>query len=342
MGEIELDFIAWSQEPQILKKLLELDAQGFSQTDMVEEVYAEFGLRTTRDRLKNGLAYARSQAAYLADSPAPDYMPYFNKYVDPLTRELVAVEKDFTLLESLREKSKRKILVLSDIHVPFTDEEKLQKAIDLHRSADVIILAGDVLDMYGCSRHRKQKDLPHQQEIDMGMRLIEYLAETFPVVIILPGNHDKRALKKVQDLLPPEFFYLFTEEPLEVLTRPFSNVFYHDNWFYQLGDAVFTHAEISSTIEGRPAVKVAEWFLTKGWKSRLGLNEIRVVVQAHTHQVNTVYREGLKMIECGCLAKPMEYTFDSRAVMRPPLNGCVSIVQYHGQSDFNQTREWLL
>jgi len=338
----DLDTILWSQEPEILRKLLELDARGYSQTDMVDEVFSEFGLRTTRDRLKNGLAFARLEAKNLADVPPPDYMPNFNRFVDPNTGELMAVAKNSALLEGIMQRTKRKIAVFSDIHVPFTDEEKLQKAVELNRAADILIIAGDVLDMYGCSRHRKQTDLPHTQELDMGMRLMAYLAETFPVVIVLPGNHDRRALKKIQDLLPPELFYLFTGEPVETLTRPFPNVFYHDNWYLQVGDAIFTHAEISSIIEGRPAVKVAEWFLLKGWKQRLGLDDIRVVVQAHTHQVNCVYREGLKMIECGCLAKPMEYTMDSRAVMRPPLNGCVSIIQYNGQSDFNQTREYLL
>ena len=338
----DLDTILWSQEPEILRKLLEMDARGYSQSDMVDELFSEMGLRTTRDRLKNGLAFARANAKGIADNPAPDYMPNFNRFVDPITKELRVIEKDTALLESMLQKTKRKIAVFSDIHVPFTDEDKFQKAVELNRAADILVIAGDVLDMYGCSRHRKQTDLPHTQELDMGMRLIAYLAETFPVIIVLPGNHDRRALKKAQDVLPAELLYLFTDEPLKTLTAPFSNVFYHDDWYLQIGDAVFTHAEISSTIEGRPAVKVAEWFLVKGWKSRLGLADIRVVVQAHTHQVNTVYREGLKMIECGCLAQPMEYTMDSRAVMRPPLNGCVSIVQYNGQSDFNQTREYLL
>jgi hypothetical protein len=111
-------------------------------------------------------------------------------------------------------------------------------------------------------------------------------------------------------------------------------------------DTDVAHAERSSAIEGRPAVLLGDFFATKGWAKRLNLPDIRVFVQAHTHQVSCVYREDVKYFESGCLvdweSDGAEYTLDSTAFMRPPMNGFVSLVQYRGRTEFNESREYVL
>jgi hypothetical protein len=299
----------------------------------------------SRDQIKNALAYARSRAEYIKDRPRTQIMPYYDKYVNEIEGVNV-IAKDATLLSSIMEKSKRKILVISDLHVPFTDETKLQKVVDQNRTADMVVIGGDFLDMYGCSRHRKRRNVPHEIEIDNAIRILEYLSDTFPWVRILRGNHDARALKKVQDMCPPELLYLFDNEPLDLIVRPFSNVEYIGDWWTNIGDTIIAHAERSSAIEGRPAVLLGEFFATKGWAKRLHLPEIRVFVQAHTHQVSTVYREDVKYFESGCLvdwqSDGVEYVLDSTAFMRPPMNGYITLTQYKGQTSFNESREFVL
>lgn len=339
------EIIRWSSYPEILKRLLELEAARYTQPEMAYVIKDEFPEEVrrlpTRDQIKNALAYARARAEYIRDRPRAQIMPYYDKYRNEI-EGVVNVEKDFTLLESILAKPKRKVLVISDIHVPFTDEEKLQKAIDLNRTADMVIIGGDVMDMYGCSRHRKRKSVPHEIEIDNTVRLVEYLSQTFPWVRIIRGNHDARAMKKVQDMVPAELLYLFDNEPLDLIVRPFENVEYIDDWWTQIGDAIIAHAERSSSIEGRPATLLGDFFTNKGWAKRLGIVAPRVFVQAHTHQVSSVYREDTKYFECGCLATVMEYTLDSTAFMRPPMNGFVTLTQYGGVTDFNSSREWVL
>jgi predicted phosphodiesterase len=338
--------IQWSKHPSLLKRLIELDTRGYSAPEIGLIIYKQYPdlilASPTRDQVKNALVYAKQRLPFLDKKFIPDTMPYYNKYIKQIRGDDV-VAKNTALLSDTLSSQRRKILVIADIHVPFTDEGKLQKAVDLHRSADIVVIAGDVMDMYGCSRHRKRMSVPHELEVDRTVRFLEYISETFPMTVVLPGNHDKRPMKKIQDVVPPELFYLFEDnDTLSLLTRPFSNIMFHNDWFYQIGDAVFTHAERSSSIEGRPAVLTADFFLVKGWAKRLKMDPIRVVVQAHTHQVSSVYREDLKMMECGCLAQVMEYTTDSSAVMRPPMNGCVSLMQYNGLTDFNESREWVL
>lgn len=343
------DNIRWSQYPEILNRLLELDAMRYTQGEMAvtirEEYPNEVKRLPTRDQVKNALAYARSRAEYIGNRPRAQIMPYYDKYQDEI-KGVTIVEKDVALLQSIMENPKRKILIISDLHVPFTDESKLQKAIDLNRTADMVIVGGDFLDMYGCSRHRKRKSVPHEVEIDNGMRVLEYLSETFPWIRIIRGNHDSRAMKKVQDVVDPSLLYLFDNEPLDLMVRPFSNVEYIGDWWTQIGDAIVAHAERSSTVEGRPAILLGNFFEEKGWRKRLNLPDIRVFVQAHTHQVAAVYREDTKYFECGALVDDQstatEYVLDSTAFMRPPMGGCVSLTQYRGRTDFNQSREFIL
>lgn len=337
--------IAWSEFPDVNKRLLELDARGYKQVTIGSIIFKEyptvFTQIPTRNAVKNALAAAREKAVYLRQSPVAQIMPYYDKY-RPYIEGVKSIEKNIALLETILAKPRRKILVLSDIHVPFTDEQKLQKAIDLNRTADMVILGGDVMDMYGCSRHRKRKSVPHEVEIDNTVRLLEYLSKTFPWVRVIRGNHDTRPLKKVQDVLPADLLYLVDEEPLDKLTKPFSNVEYLADWWTQIGDMIVAHAERSSTVEGRPAVLLAEFFNVKGWQKRLNLGDVRLFIQAHTHQISSVYREDVKMMECGCMAQVMEYTLDSTAMMRPPMNGCIIVTQDHGVTDFNETREFVL
>jgi predicted phosphodiesterase len=331
--------------PVLMNTLIELETRNYSHSEIAQEMYSRYpdlGSVPTKDAIRHALDRAREKVEFLKDRALPERTPYYTKYRSEIRGDVI-VEKNATALETFHAKPVRKILVLSDLHVPFTDEDKLQKAIDLHRSADAVVLSGDVLDMYSCSKWRKRKYVPHELEIDAAVRLFEYLSSIFPIIFAFPGNHDKRPTKKLQDVVPPEFFYMFEDtDTLGMITRAFPNVHYEDNWFLQLGDAIFTHAERSSAVEGRPAVLTAEFFLQKGWAEFLGLTRPRLIVQGHTHQVSATYRYNLKMIESGCLAQTMEYTLDASAVMRPPMTGCVLVTQRERITDFNETRETIL
>lgn len=335
----------WSRHPELYKTLLELQSKKYTQTLMASRLAVEFpdlfSSPPTRNMVKNALASAREQAKYLKNSPIADPTPYITKYKEYLTGDTL-VQKNTETLNRILNKSKRKILVISDIHLPFVDEEKLQKAVDLNRTADMVVIAGDLLDGYSISRWRKELDVPFQQEIDHGLRFLEYLANTFPWVRIIHGNHDDRAMKMIRDALPPALLFLVDSDPLNFITRPFENVEYVDNWYTQIGDCVIAHQERSSSYEGRPAVLLSDFFETKGWQRRLGMDEIRTYITGHTHQVAATYKEDRKFIEVGCMAKIMNYALDSKAVMRPPLNGFVTLIQNDGLSDFNETREYIL
>lgn len=93
-------------------------------------------------------------------------------------------------------KGNNRILVLSDIHLPYHDEQALQIAIDwaVQRKPNAILLNGDNMDMYMASRFikdRRLRDLAY--EIDMTRQFLKDLKELFDCPIYFKlGNHEDR------------------------------------------------------------------------------------------------------------------------------------------------------
>lgn len=90
-----------------------------------------------------------------------------------------------------------RVLILSDIHIPFHDRRALETAIEAGRKMNpsAILLNGDVLDFYKGSHFEQNPDeVDIKDEIDMGRQFLGYLRERFPKarIIYKLGNHDER------------------------------------------------------------------------------------------------------------------------------------------------------
>lgn len=91
----------------------------------------------------------------------------------------------------------RKILVLSDIHVPYHDETALGLALDagVEAGCDAVLLNGDFMDFFSVSRYASdptQRNLI--EELAMGKKMLAYIRERFAGAQILwkLGNHEER------------------------------------------------------------------------------------------------------------------------------------------------------
>ena len=89
-----------------------------------------------------------------------------------------------------------KVLILSDVHIPYHDETALETAIAFgkKKKPDVIILNGDIGDFYGVSRHDKDPRRSLSDELDALRQFLFYLRAQFPKARILYkiGNHEAR------------------------------------------------------------------------------------------------------------------------------------------------------
>lgn len=115
-------------------------------------------------------------------------------------------------------KDNKKVLVLSDIHIPYHDVEAIKTALNegKQQGIDTIYLNGDIMDFFMLSFHEKNpKNRPSlKNEIDMAREFFAYLRQEFPNVTIYfkPGNHEHRLERylylKAPELLDCEEFKL--------------------------------------------------------------------------------------------------------------------------------------
>ena len=114
------------------------------------------------------------------------------------------------------------ILVLSDLHFPYQNNEAISIAMQygLDNNVNTIFLLGDVLDFFQCSRFEKT---PHKrsiaQEFDAARQFFTSLRAAFPTQSIywIKGNHDERYEKWLY-VKAPEIFDV-EDFQLDVLLR---------------------------------------------------------------------------------------------------------------------------
>jgi len=125
-----------------------------------------------------------------------------------------------------------KVLILSDLHVPYHDKRAIELAVDYGKSVGVkaVHINGDLVDFYACSYFQtdpRKRDLKY--EIDSTKEVLRWLRsefESIPIYLSV-GNHDRRweryLMAKAPELLgiPEfEFSYIFgcDELGIKVLT----------------------------------------------------------------------------------------------------------------------------
>jgi hypothetical protein len=333
--------IIWGQNPQLDKRLIELEAEGLTQVEIAQTMSEEFNIVFSRDMIKNRLA--RVPRNNLADRPITNPTPYFSKY-EPIIRGIEPAPPKMDLagyLETLKH-GKKRALVLGDMHIPFQDEAKLQKAIDLGRNADIIIRNGDPVDMYSISKFFKEFNVPMEVEIEELLRNSEYLSEVFggvPIVDI-QSNHPWRVAKAIQ--MPMSLEFLVRTDLLREFSRPFPNVFAHDDWWVEINDTIFAHAEASSVVPSKVADDTWTWFKEWQQEDEMCIRPFRTLVEAHTHRLSCHIRGNGKVFEGGSLCKLMPYTRRGIKYRRPQSQGAVIITWKDGVSDLNQCREYVL
>lgn len=97
-------------------------------------------------------------------------------------------------------KSCTRVLILSDIHIPYHDDAALVAALEFGIEKDVncIYLNGDTMDMYQLSRHEKNPaNRSFSYELDCTRTFLKSLRKMFPNahIVYKIGNHDERYQK---------------------------------------------------------------------------------------------------------------------------------------------------
>jgi predicted phosphodiesterase len=196
-----------------------------------------------------------------------------------------------------------RILVISDLHVPYHDVTAISIAIKygIDNGANCILINGDLLDFFQISRFTKTKRKRSvSQELATARAILDRLNDAFPntPIYFLEGNHDVRLelylAEKAPELLDCEEFKL--EVLLDAKKR--NMVVFEDRTLIKAGKLTITHGHL--LIKGFFApVSPARGAFLKAKSS---------VLIGHTHKVSTHTETTIvnKMIVCystGCLCE---------------------------------------
>ena len=263
-------------------------------------------------------------------------------------RDLIGQRKAVPTAPALDSGGDKISAVFADPHCPHQDDRFIAWAIAdaVRRGATRAIVPGDLMDLFAFSRFAKYEHQPLERELAATKLFVQMLAENFAEVVIIPGNHDERARKFFARVVPPEFFFLVRWNLLELIAADLPNVklprFRVDEqeipWLWVDGDLVLGHPETSSRVLFKPVDTFASWL--NEWKSILGLGQMRVVGQGHTHFAGgpAIRHDGIAVFELGCVARLLDYVFDPKLRFHPQTNCYALFVQRDGRTDLNNSR----
>jgi len=247
-----------------------------------------------------------------------------------------------------------KILVLSDLHEPYVNEQLLKSMEREHRDAAHVHINGDFGDYYSKSHFRKTKHGNFNEEVRAVFLRMAWLSARWRKVTITLGNHDDRPLKALATLVTTDQLWMTETDLMVYMSRFFDNVEIVGTkipgkdgelaWLWQLGDIVFTHVERSFEDESR-VLKVISQQLHL-WNSVFKLKPYRVIAQGHNHVACQVCRgnEVLYLLPFGGDIGGMgfDYAFGPRLVGKPPVPGYAIFYQHNGVTDTNESRIFTL
>lgn len=170
-------------------------------------------------------------------------------------KDKITPKQNFEIPQSYNEKLKpyyfsesiNKLLILSDIHIPYHCDESIELVCNyaIKQGVDAVFLNGDILDFYQLSFHEKDpRKISIAQELETGREFLKYLKNKFNTPIFyIQGNHENRLsrylMSKAPQLLGIEEFQLnillrFGEIGIEEI--PYSTKVYFQNYLIEHGD----------------------------------------------------------------------------------------------------------
>jgi len=286
-----------------------------------------------RLRKKGKLTLKRSEVFFPKDPDielAPTDLELFNE--TELKRE-----RDY-IYSKFDDKREKRILNISDLHIPFHDHNLIKSA--LKNSADICVVSGDMLDLYSVSTFKKDKLIPLQRELSDGASILRILSDMFPHVIILLANHEKRLIRLLQNKFrdQPELVKVFKEASnvMCAIAEPYNNIDIINNWWFKLGDVIFCHPDYYSKVRSKTAQNSYEFFTSLG-------ENFEAIINAHTHHLSKIIYFRKLLIENPCLCHIMDYLLNGHRYNAEWVQGYTMLsLDQENKVDFNATNPYIL
>ncbi len=266
---------------------------------------------------------------------------------------------------SLKQPNSRTVVtVINDLHCPHQDNDLIAKLVaETADETDILVIAGDFMDMFNWSKWSKaSKNILPVDEIRVGQSVLNMLAENYPEIRMLYGNHDARLIRHLQGKgVDGEFLDVFRWMTntygnkfsiLHAMCHGLPNVSVIENtrldeaeyyFFHQIGDLIIGHPELYSKIPNRSVANFIHWL--KSFAEPAGLLQpFKVVSMGHTHQAGMTWNDfGVVGLEMGCLEKYPDYVSDPKCrTPRPWVQGYTKFVLEDDKVVLNESRFYTL
>ena len=114
---------------------------------------------------------------------------------------LTRKEIDALMASRVKEDGESRVLVIGDIHAPFTRKDYLQFCIDTYNKykCNKVVFIGDIIDNHYSSYHETDADgLGGDTELTLAIEMIQDWYNAFPDAYVTVSNHDSIIMRKAQ------------------------------------------------------------------------------------------------------------------------------------------------
>nr|WP_286674832.1 MULTISPECIES: metallophosphoesterase [unclassified Clostridium] len=239
-------------------------------------------------------------------------------------------------------------MFINDIHSPYEREDLLSIISKHANEITTLVIGGDLMDCESISSFPKISRMSLLNELLYTYNLLKKIRKILnrdQNIIIINGNHEERLRtmickmheKDLQKFINPNILEMlvdgFTiyEDNKKVKYEGIEGITYIPHWYANIDDKIIiSHPKDFSAVDGKMCEKVSEHFLNKH-------ENFEVLVFAHTHkysQMKVSRRQGVFVVENGCLCKPHDYS-DTGKLGFTPQDYCYTIIKYNNDEKIN-------
>jgi len=290
----------WTSKQELILSEL-YDKYGNNYSTIVEEMSKRFDKTFTYNSVRNKIRRS-SIIDYIPDKRGEgifeglDDSDMFNAYVEARNDQMDL----FKMYDEKYKDKDIKVFVISDLHIPKTDLNALEKAVLDNQDADVCIIGGDFLDYDSISSYGNKREISVETEYKKGFEILKTISNIFDEVIIFNGNHEYRLTRYFEHKIVSALsdFLDNKHKPLSEITRFFDNVTYINHWFAQFGSLLVAHPSRYSKINLRTVRNVVDDRFEKNHAEEF--RPFDAVLIGHTHRAGKSLFYNKISCEIGC------------------------------------------